>query len=221
MNRKKRIPYYSRYTSYRRNRNQQDDGWPKLTLTHRIVFASLILILVIVPVLFQDSWFGNSKAYLDKIFLSHLSFTQVKEMAGKIFIKEEDVTPVINEEEEPYSIDEIPTISLPVIGQLSDSNDNNGVVITAPEGYPVVSVLGGKVVAVRQVAQGMEVEIDHGKGLKTIYSSLKAVGIKPDDDVQKGTVIGYSGVVNGSGGVTFSVKLNDTDIDARNLITGK
>ncbi len=220
MSRKRGLKYYEQYRSYRK-KNRQGNSFLNLSLSYRIIISALILLIAIIPVILKDTWIGSNRAYLEKVFLTHLSFDEVREVAGKIFTNEDNAQPVVKDEDS-YTLNEIPPISQPVIGQLSeDSTSQDSVVITAPEGYPVVAVLNGKVKAVRQSGQNMEVEIDHGKGLTTVYTYLKAVGIKPEDEVQKGTIIGYTGKVNNSSGVSFSVRLDGEPVNTKNLITGK
>ncbi|QOR36334.1 M23 family metallopeptidase [Clostridium sp. 'deep sea'] len=220
MYQRKKPKYYEKYKSYRGRQNNKGHNTLNFKLSHKLIACSLILLLVILPVILKDTWVGKNKAFLEKVFLTHITFDDVKEVAGKIFTKSE-ITPVVSGEDN-YTLDTLPAISLPVIGQLAEETTaDKGVIITAPEGYPVVAVLEGKVLAVRQANQSMEVEIDHGKGLTTIYTYLQAVAIKPNEEIQQGTIIGYTGKFNNTSGVSFTIRLNGKVIDTKNILAGK
>ena len=72
-----------------------------------------------------------------------------------------------------------------------------GIDISCAEDAPIKAVLGGTVeVCKSDVMEGNVVIINHGNGLKTVYSGLKTVddGIKAGDVVSVGTEIGTAGV---------------------------
>ena len=70
-----------------------------------------------------------------------------------------------------------------------------GIGISAPEGTPVKAVAAGKVALVRTVGTyGLSVFLDHGGGDYSIYGSLKSASVKQGETVEKGAVVGLTGV---------------------------
>lgn len=72
---------------------------------------------------------------------------------------------------------------------------HSGIDFTCDETQNVVSVLAGTVSGVRQDAlMGYTLEIDHGKGNKTLYACLSQLGkFKVGDTVTQGQIVGKTG----------------------------
>lgn len=71
---------------------------------------------------------------------------------------------------------------------------HRGIDIDAPKGTQVVSSMDGIVTDVRDSpSYGLVVEIEHGKGLSTVYAHLGSVIVKKDQKVKRGEVIGTVG----------------------------
>lgn len=75
---------------------------------------------------------------------------------------------------------------------------HKGIDISAPQGTPVRSTAAGRVVLAGTVAEGFHlhgntVVIDHGQGLTAIYMHLHTIGIKEEQIIEKGAVIGTVG----------------------------
>lgn len=75
---------------------------------------------------------------------------------------------------------------------------HKGIDISAPQGTPVKSTAGGKVVLCGTVREGFLVHgntviIDHGQGLTSIYMHLDSITAKQGTTVRKGEVIGKVG----------------------------
>ncbi|MGI9861583.1 M23 family metallopeptidase [Moorella naiadis] len=93
-----------------------------------------------------------------------------------------------------------PVLALPLSGQISRpygqvSNGSqqyfhNGIDIQAPGGTTVRAALDGRVVRVGQdPLLGQVVEIDHGRGLTTVYGTLGRVKVTRGQEVARGAVI--------------------------------
>ncbi len=71
---------------------------------------------------------------------------------------------------------------------------HDGVDIEVPVGTPVLATAAGKVVlAGPREGYGLEIELAHGGGFRTLYAHLSKVIVAPGAGVKKGQVIGYSG----------------------------
>jgi murein DD-endopeptidase MepM/ murein hydrolase activator NlpD len=62
---------------------------------------------------------------------------------------------------------------------------------------------------------GNSVIIDHGMGLSTLYSHLSSIGVKPEQEVKRGEVIGVSGTTGLAGGdhLHFGIAINGQFVD--------
>jgi murein DD-endopeptidase MepM/ murein hydrolase activator NlpD len=96
----------------------------------------------------------------------------------------------------------------PFTGQLSM---HTGVDFAAPTGTPIFAAAGGVVVAAEpNTAFGNMVEVDHGKGLSTMYAHTSRMLVKPGDIVRKGQKIAEVGTTGRSTGphLHFEVHVN-------------
>jgi len=96
----------------------------------------------------------------------------------------------------------------PFTGELSM---HTGVDFAAPIGTPIFAAAGGVVVSAEQhPAFGNMVEIDHGKGLSTMYAHTSRMLVKGGDFVRKGQKIAEVGTTGRSTGphLHFEVHVN-------------
>ncbi len=96
----------------------------------------------------------------------------------------------------------------PFTGQMSM---HSGVDFAAPVGTPIFAAAGGVVVAAEfNPAYGNMVEIDHGKGLSTMYAHTSHMLVKNGDFVRKGQKIAEVGTTGRSTGphLHFEVHVN-------------
>jgi murein DD-endopeptidase MepM/ murein hydrolase activator NlpD len=96
----------------------------------------------------------------------------------------------------------------PFTGQMSM---HSGIDFAAPVGTPIFAAAGGVVVtAERNPAYGNMVEIDHGKGLSTMYAHTSRILVKNGDFVRKGQKIAEVGTTGRSTGphLHFEVHVN-------------
>lgn len=221
---KKRYP--RRYSSYR----SMNSGSKKLNIWQRTGIAMIILILVAIPVLFSGRFPGKAQPFLKDVFLNHFSVQDLSGVVtaltnGKINAIETLSPAQIEEPSETImTLNEIPNLSLPVVGRIAETNLKNPTTIhiIAVEGYPVVAVLSGKVIDIRgDAVDGMSIEIDHGRGLKTIYGSLGALAVTIEDEVKKGDIIGRVGKFGRDSGIDFEVMLVDEYLEPDSLFQSK
>jgi murein DD-endopeptidase MepM/ murein hydrolase activator NlpD len=72
---------------------------------------------------------------------------------------------------------------------------NRGINIQAPAGSEILATRSGKVVfyAVSFGNYGQTVIIDHGDGLRSVYSRISDVFVRPGENVQRGALVGRVG----------------------------
>lgn len=70
---------------------------------------------------------------------------------------------------------------------------HRGIDIAAPLGTPVRASQTGTVAFAGPVAGALYVSIDHPDGVRTTYSWLSEVGVRPGDPVERGSPIGLTG----------------------------
>jgi murein DD-endopeptidase MepM/ murein hydrolase activator NlpD len=96
----------------------------------------------------------------------------------------------------------------PFTGQLAM---HAGVDFAGPVGTPIFAAAGGVVVTAElEPSFGNTVEIDHGKGLSTVYAHTSRILVKPGDLVRKGQQIALVGTTGRSTGphLHFEVHVN-------------
>lgn len=130
---------------------------------------------------------------------------------------EDDVTPVIKNEEETNTTDKkivkpFTSTAVSISKSYYDMQDdektqqnslvyyentylqNSGVLYSSKEAFDILSVYGGTVTNISEdEILGNVVEITHNPNLKTIYYSLGEILVKKDDVINSGTIIGKSG----------------------------
>lgn len=83
---------------------------------------------------------------------------------------------------------------VPLNGEIAVDDGENGVDISALEGSKVIAVYDGTVKDVGEKQElGKYVLIDHGDGIESRYSYLNEIGVKKDNIVKKGDMLGKSG----------------------------
>ncbi|NPV72009.1 MAG: M23 family metallopeptidase [Firmicutes bacterium] len=91
-----------------------------------------------------------------------------------------------------------------------------GIDISAPAGTPVKAALAGVVVSVRDSATyGKVIEVEHGRGLKTVYYRCAEVAVIPHTRVERGDVIARVGALPGAGSpyIHFQVVVEGNRVD--------
>ena len=130
---------------------------------------------------------------------------------------EDDVTPVIKNEEETNTTDKkivkpFTSTAVSISKSYYDMQDdektqqnslvyyentylqNSGVLYSSKEAFDILSVYDGTVANISEdEILGNVVEITHNPNLKTIYYSLGEILVKKDDVINSGTIIGKSG----------------------------
>lgn len=130
---------------------------------------------------------------------------------------EDDVTPVIKNEEETNTTDKkivkpFTSTAVSISKSYYDMQDdektqqnslvyyentylqNSGVLYSSKEAFDILSVYDGTITNISEdEILGNVVEITHNPNLKTIYYSLGEVLVKKDDVINSGTIIGKSG----------------------------
>lgn len=81
------------------------------------------------------------------------------------------------------------------------------------EGTDVRAAGSGTVTFAGSVAGNLAVTVTHGGGLRTSYSYLAAVLVRPGDRVTESTILGTSGSGHGSPVLHFSVRLGSVYLD--------
>ena len=97
---------------------------------------------------------------------------------------------------------------------------HTGIDIAVGMGTDVVSARKGVVeFAGSRGGYGNRVVIDHGDGMKTTYSHLSEIGVKPGDTVNAGTLIAKSGSTGASTGphLHFEVEVNGNYVNPRDF----
>jgi murein DD-endopeptidase MepM/ murein hydrolase activator NlpD len=92
-----------------------------------------------------------------------------------------------------------------------------GVDLAVPAGTPVHSVARGVVTFAGSVAGTRSVTVDHGGGLRTTYSYLGSISVRPGSLVDGG-VLGVSGEDHGIAALHLSVRLGDGYVDPLQML---
>jgi murein DD-endopeptidase MepM/ murein hydrolase activator NlpD len=86
-------------------------------------------------------------------------------------------------------------------GREVDRQDHLGFDLASVRGAPVPAANRGVVVLARYFGiYGNSVVLDHGAGLMSLYSHLSSIEVAPDQEVEKGQVIGRTGQTGLAGG---------------------
>ena len=94
-----------------------------------------------------------------------------------------------------------------------------GIDISAPRGTPVSAADGGIVSFAGVVASNRTVTVGHGGGVKSSYSYLDSLDVAEGDRIERGDVLGWSGVAHGSEAVHFSIRIDGTYIDPMRMVS--
>ena len=94
-----------------------------------------------------------------------------------------------------------------------------GVDYSMEVGSPVAAVSGGVVTFAGPIAVMESITIDHGGGLRTSYSYLESIGVRVGNRVQRGDVIGTSGIDHGVAVLHFSARVNGRYVDPTFVFT--
>ena len=92
-----------------------------------------------------------------------------------------------------------------------DEQVHLGVDLASLAHSPVQAANNGRVIfAERNGIYGLTVALDHGQGLVSIYGHLSSIGVKQNQDVKKGDIIGLTGQTGLAGGdhLHFSIMVN-------------
>ena len=99
---------------------------------------------------------------------------------------------------------------------------HNGIDYLIPIGTPVRSSMNGIVLKTKYLntGYGLNVLIDHKNGFYTLYGHLSEILVTPNQEVNQGQIIGYSGDSGRSTGahLHFAIKENNTFIDPVKLL---
>lgn len=108
---------------------------------------------------------------------------------------------------------------------MADWRTHDGVDIMAQQGEVVVAAADGRVVSVRQDdLYGTTVEIEHGSGIKTVYSNLADTPtVSEGDSVSAGDVIGSVGKtasceIGQSSHIHFAMSKDGASVDPMNYL---
>ena len=96
-------------------------------------------------------------------------------------------------------------------GMKVDEQDHLGIDLASLANSPIQAANHGRVIfAERNGIYGLTVALDHGQGLVSIYGHLNSIGVKLDQDVKKGDIIGLTGQTGLAGGdhLHFSIMVN-------------
>jgi len=97
-----------------------------------------------------------------------------------------------------------------------------GVDISAPWGAPVVAAAGGRVLLATRAGGGYGIEIilDHGDGLRTVYGHLSELDVQTGEAISRGQLIGLVGSTGFSTGphLHFEVRRNGELRDPLSLL---
>ncbi|MDX1744452.1 MAG: M23 family metallopeptidase [Halobacteriales archaeon] len=117
-------------------------------------------------------------------------------------------------------------LMMPVDGPVSDRFDPGpgfeghwGVDLEVAPGTPVLAMAAGTVSFAGTVAGMATVTVDHGDGMKTSLSHLAEIAVVEGAFVERGDVVGLSGMAHGRPGVHVSVRLDGGYVDPEPLLS--
>lgn len=214
----------------------QKNKTPKLSLGIRSIMALGILVFILIIQYTPLSAAQSLTKVFNTVFSAHVTFNEIGDFVASMGPQGEKLMVALGYQiEEPPTVpvavvpiqpDKIPQFPLPVVGVVASTFDmvQNGIKVVANQGYPVISVFGGRVIAIEELPDlGLTVTINHGQGLHSIYGHLGGVAVSEGDDVGPGKVVGY---VGDSGEVTtpmlhFALSLEGSMLDPLQYIQGK
>jgi len=101
---------------------------------------------------------------------------------------------------------------------------HSGIDIAAPEGTPVMTPLGGRVLIVSAMyLNGNTVAIGHGYGAVSVFSHLKSAAVKEGDWIEAGSQIGEVGMTGRATGphLHWGVRFNQARINPESMLSRK
>jgi murein DD-endopeptidase MepM/ murein hydrolase activator NlpD len=102
-----------------------------------------------------------------------------------------------------------------------ERNPHSGIDIKAQEGEPVIAPNSGKVVLIdKQFFGGKTLVLDHGYGIYSMFFHLSTIAVSPDQQVEKGSIIGYVGATGRATGphLHWGIRLHGLRINPLSLI---
>lgn len=207
------IDYLAQHGSGRRKKQK-----PRLTYGTLLIFqciGSLILLIgfIAVKMLPMDE---TKKAYefgkevltvnqVDTSAIQAFNFEDVYKLKEAAVDYVEDLKSMMTGEEtlkEKIKSDYV----LPVKGKSTEVKDN-ALIIGTNEKAEVVASFDGRVKEAKTVNGQTFILVDHGNGVETYYGLLQSPQVKENDEVKKGTLLGYAGefLENKQSGLVFKL----------------
>jgi len=90
--------------------------------------------------------------------------------------------------------------------------------LASTAGAPITAANAGRVLYADELGiYGRCVIVDHGLGLSSLYAHLSQIGVEPGDPVEKGAVLGRSGLTGLAGGdhLHFAILVGDSYVDPK------
>ncbi|MDH3684594.1 MAG: M23 family metallopeptidase [Myxococcales bacterium] len=90
--------------------------------------------------------------------------------------------------------------------------------LASTAGAPITAANAGRVLFADDLGiYGRCVIVDHGLGLSSLYAHLSQIGVEPGDPVEKGAVLGRSGLTGLAGGdhLHFAILVGDSYVDPK------
>ncbi|MDD2422341.1 MAG: M23 family metallopeptidase, partial [Heliobacteriaceae bacterium] len=106
---------------------------------------------------------------------------------------------------------------------LKTPRNHSGVDFSSPAGRPVKAAQTGVVIFAGEMGpNGNTVIVDHGDGVSTLYAHFSVIGVKENQTVQKGQVVGNVGSTGWSTGphLHFEVRVNGNPVNPLGYIGG-
>ena len=96
-------------------------------------------------------------------------------------------------------------------GKKFDEQVHLGIDLASLANSPIQATNNGRVIfSDRLGIYGFTVVLDHGQGLASLYGHLSQIDVKPDQEVKKGDIIGFTGQTGLAGGdhLHFGIMVN-------------
>ena len=108
------------------------------------------------------------------------------------------------------------TVDGPVVASFAPDGSYGGhwgIDFAVPEGTAVRAAADGVVTFSGRVGKRSSVTVHHGGSVRTSYSYLGGRAVEPGDIVERGDVLGISGLAHGVPAVHFSLRVGDRYLD--------
>ena len=100
-----------------------------------------------------------------------------------------------------------------------ESPFNSGVIMESPAGARVIAVAPGTIIRTNTIADGWEVQVDHGLGWNSVYKPLTQVQVHQGQQVKAGEIIGRIGLGNdGKSKLFLEISQNGRPVNPRTVI---